>query len=81
MIQGNYIQLKNTGCKYKLIGIITHIGENEMGGHFIAYCKDPISMSWLKYNDDIVWDVQDKDFQSEVINFSKPYILFYQKHS
>jgi len=77
----NYIQLKNTGCKYKLIGIITHIDENEMGGHFIAYCKDPISKSWLKYNDAIVWDYQDKDFQSEVIKFSKPYLLFYQKFS
>ena len=77
----NYIQMQNTGFKYKLIGVITHIGESGMGGHFIAYCKDPISQSWNKYNDAIVSEVQDKDFQSEVINFAMPYLLFYQKSS
>jgi len=77
----NYIQMKNTGFKYKLIGVITHIGESGMGGHFIAYCKDPISQSWNKYNDAIVSEVQDKDFQREVINFAMPYLLFYQKTS
>ena len=77
----NYIQYRNTGVKYKLIGVITHIGESGMGGHFIAYCKDPISQSWNKYNDAIVSDVQDQDFQKEVINFAMPYLLFYQKSS
>ena len=74
----NYIEYKNTGCIYKLIGVITHIGESGMGGHFIAYCKDPISQSWYKYNDAIVSEVQ--DFQNEVINFAMPYLLFYQKN-
>ena len=74
----NYIEYKNTGVKYKLIGVITHIGESGMGGHFIAYCKDPISQSWYKYNDAIVSEVQ--DFQNEVINFAMPYLLFYQKN-
>jgi ubiquitin C-terminal hydrolase len=74
----NYIEYKNTGCIYKLIGVITHIGESGMGGHFIAYCKDPISLSWYKYNDAIVSEVQ--DFQKEVINFAMPYLLFYQKN-
>jgi len=77
----NYIEYKNTGVKYKLIGVITHIGESGMGGHFIAYCKDPISQSWYKYNDAIVSDIQDQDFQKEVINFAMPYLLFYQKSS
>ena len=75
----NYIEYKNTGFKYKLIGVITHIGESGMGGHFIAYCKDPISQSWNKYNDAIVSEVQEQDFQREVINFAMPYLLFYQK--
>ena len=75
----NYIEYKNFVCKYKLIGVITHIGESGMGGHFIAYCKDPISKSWNKYNDAIVSKVQNKDFQKEVINFAMPYLLFYQK--
>jgi len=75
----NYIQYKNTGVKYKLIGVITHMDDNEMGGHFIAYCKDPISQSWNKYNDTIVSEVQ--NFQNEIVNFAMPYILFYQKSS
>ena len=29
----NYIQYTITGCNYKLIGVITHIGERNMGGH------------------------------------------------
>ena len=73
-----YIQFTNTGCKYKLIGVITHMGESGMGGHFIAYCLDPISgTNWHKYNDSIVTQV--KDFQKEVIDYAMPYLLFYQK--
>jgi ubiquitin C-terminal hydrolase len=73
----NYIEYKNTGYYYKLIGVITHIGENNMGGHFIAYCRDPLTEKWHKYNDAIVSEVS--DFQNEVINFAMPYLLFYQK--
>jgi len=73
----NYIQDKNSGFMYKLIGVITHIGESGMGGHFIAYCVDPITNRWNKYNDAIVTEV--KDFQNEIINFAMPYLLFYQK--
>ena len=73
----NYIEYKKMGFKYKLIGVISHIGESGMGGHFIAYCKDPITGLWNKYNDAIVTKVE--DFQNEVINFAMPYLLFYQK--
>ena len=73
----NYIEYKNTGYKYNLIGVITHIGESSMSGHFIAYCRDPITGLWYKYNDSIVSEVN--DFQKDVINFAMPYLLFYQK--
>ena len=73
----NYIEYRNTGFKYKLIGVISHIGESGMSGHFIAYCKDPITERWNKFNDAIVSPVN--DFQNEVINFAMPYLLFYQK--
>ena len=74
----NYIQYANAGCNYKLIGVITHMGESGMGGHFIAYCLDPISTNlWFKYNDSIVTPVN--NFQSEVIDYAMPYLLFYQK--
>ena len=74
----NYIEYKNTGYKYRLIGVITHIGESGMSGHFIAYCLDPINkQKWYKYNDALVNEVN--NFQKEVINFAMPYLLFYQK--
>ena len=73
----NYIELQNTGYQYELFGVITHIGESGMGGHFIAYCKEYWTNQWLKFNDAIVDSV--KNFKSEVIDFAMPYLLFYKK--
>jgi ubiquitin C-terminal hydrolase len=72
-----YIEMKNTGFMYDLIGVVTHIGEHGPSGHFIAYCRSPIDNNWYQYNDDLVFPV--KDFVNEVINYAMPYILFYQK--
>ena len=72
-----YIEYQNTGYMYILIGVITHIGENGKGGHFIAYCRDPENEQWNKFNDAIVTPVN--DFQKEVIDYENPYLLFYQK--
>ncbi len=73
----NYIEYNQTGAKYKLIGVISHIGGSGMDGHFIAYCRDPLTEKWHKYNDAIVSDVE--NFEKEVINSYMPYLLFYQK--
>ena len=72
-----YIELKDTGYYYELFGVITHIGESGQGGHFIAYCRDPYTNIWSKFNDAIVTKVN--DFHKEIINFANPYLLFYQK--
>jgi ubiquitin C-terminal hydrolase len=72
----NYIENKNLNWQYELFGVITHIGESGMGGHFIAYCKEFWTNAWLKYNDALVSPVN--DFKSEVIDFAMPYLLFYQ---
>ena len=72
-----YIENKESGYMYKLIGVITHLGESSMSGHFIAYCKDPLNGKWYKYNDAIVDEVN--DFKKEVIDFAMPYLLFYEK--
>ena len=73
----NYIEKKNTGTKYKLMGVITHLGDSSMSGHFIAYCPDPFMKKWFKYNDAFVSEV--KDFKKEVIDYAMPYLLFYRK--
>ena len=72
-----YIENKESGYMYKLIGVITYLGENYRNGHFFAYCKDPINGKWFKYNDAIVNEVN--DFKKEVLDFAKPYVLFYEK--
>ena len=73
----NYIELKQTGCQYELFGVVTHIGESGMGGHFIAYSKSFWTDKWYKFNDAMVDPVN--DFKKEVIDFAMPYLLFYQK--
>ena len=46
----NFIELKNTGFKYKLIGVITHLGESGIGGHFIAGNRSIISDLFIGLN-------------------------------
>ena len=49
------------------------MGSNDMGGHFIAFCKNSDNNNWYKYNDGIVTLAL---FQ-EVSTTGIPYVLFY----
>ena len=73
----NFIEVKQFGFNYKLIGVVTHMGESGGSGHFIAYCRSPIDENWYKYNDDLVTKVY--DVNKEIINYAMPYILFFKK--
>ena len=73
----NYVKMQNTGFQFKLIGVVTHMGESGASGHFIAYCKSPISSEWYQYNDSCVTLVV--NFKQQIIDYAMPYILFYQK--
>ena len=74
----NYIELKeNKGWTYELIGVVSHLEENNESGHFISYCKSPINGGWYQYNDELVYEV--KDFAKEIRDSAIPEILFYQK--
>ena len=77
----NFIQFRpnNEIIIYDLIGVVTHMGESGAAGHFIATCKSPINNLWYKYNDDLVLPV--KEFNSEILNYAMPYILFYRKRN
>ena len=72
----NYIENKQSGCKYELVGTVTHMGESGASGHFIANCKDS-AKRWWKYNDDLISPIN--NFQTEIVNYAMPYILFYKK--
>ena len=70
----NYLLMKDKSpCYYELIGVLSHFGENNMGGHFIAYCKNSDNCKWYKYNDA---DVTESSFQ-EASSIGLPYVLFY----
>lgn len=58
---------------YNLIGVISHLGESSMEGHFIAYCKH-FDDNWYIFNDAIVRPVEN------IFN-GTPYILFYQNEN
>ena len=70
-----YVMLyTNSPCNYELIGVISHFGESNMGGHFIAYCKNSYNNQWYKYNDAMV---NPSSFQ-EACDRGLPYVLFYR---
>ena len=72
----NRFAKKNDSPKfYDLIGVISHLGESSMAGHFIAFCKH-FTDNWILFNDSIVKNVDEKD-----IFRGTPYILFYQKRN
>ena len=73
----DFIDFKEVGFNYELIGVITQVGEIDMGAHFISYCKSPINNTWYQYNDSFVNEVL--NLKSEVFDTDTPYILFYQK--
>ena len=72
-----FVRNNNNGCNYKLIGVVTHMGESGATGHFVAFCKSPIDEMWYNYNDDLCFPVN--NFKEQVIDYAMPYILFYQK--
>ena len=72
----NYVNQKNGNIKYKLIGVITHLGESGESGHFIAHCLSPIDNNWYTYNDAIVSKID--DIQKQIIDLGMPYLLFYK---
>ena len=58
---------------YELVGVISHLGTNDMGGHFIAFCKNSFDCQWYKYNDA---QVNLSSFK-EITSVGLPYVLYY----
>ena len=69
----NKKSVKKSPSYYELIGIVTHFGPSNMGGHFIAFCKSFKDQNWYKYNDT---QVNISSFE-EAKTLGDPYILFY----
>ena len=71
-----YVQKTEFPCYY-LIGLIVHVGESSMNGHFFAYCRNNSESPWYKYNDSMVDTVKN---DNELFATGTPYILFYRKY-
>jgi ubiquitin C-terminal hydrolase len=69
-----YVVCPQSITSYQLRGVITHLGESGMSGHFIAFCKHRIDNNWYCYNDAIVSYCND---QRNGFRKGTPYILFY----
>jgi len=73
----SFIEIKNTGVNYELIGVISYLDEINKNKHFISFCKNPITNFWYKYDDSCVNEII--NFKFEVLDYAIPYILFYKK--
>ena len=72
----SYAQDKYNSNKFYLIGVLCHVGESSMNGHFFSYCRSHYQGNWFKYNDAIVSECN----ENEIFNETTPYILFYHKY-
>ena len=72
----DFIENKNTGCKYDLISMVSYKEEKLASGHFIAFCKSSIDSLWYEYDDELVLLVDDV---IEAFNKAIPHVLFYKK--
>ena len=68
-----YVYAEESPNYYELVGVISHFGSNDMGGHFIAFCKNVDNCNWYKYNDGIVTLADFNDIKKGGL----PYVLFY----
>ena len=71
-----YLHNEEKKGKYYLIGIVVHLGESNMSGHFMAFCRMDRESKWFCYNDSFVEECKDLN---EIIKHGTPYILFYHQ--
>ena len=50
----NFVMNNSSNINYELINIVTHLGESNMSGHFVAYCKSFVNGNWYLFNDSVV---------------------------
>ena len=71
----NYVMCPQSICNYRLSGVICHLGESGMSGHFISICRHRINNEWYCYNDATVTRCKD---QQNAYKKKSAYILFYE---
>ncbi|EAY17716.1 Clan CA, family C19, ubiquitin hydrolase-like cysteine peptidase [Trichomonas vaginalis G3] len=74
------INLLVNNSKYKLCGVIVHMGTAEFG-HYVSYVRDRFTQKWTYFNDDQVSEISENDVlqTSYGSNTRSAYLLFYDK--
>ena len=72
-----FVEHKEAGYKYNLIGVINYSDKNNDDDNFITYCKDPIDKKWYLMKDDK--DILIENIQNKINDNLCPHVLFYQK--
>lgn len=62
-----------TSDLYDLYAVSNHYG-NMSGGHYTAFCKNPVDMKWYEFDDTNVRPLQQRDIVTRAA-----YLLFYQR--
>ncbi|XP_062594454.1 ubiquitin carboxyl-terminal hydrolase 43-like [Saccostrea cucullata] len=63
----------STEMIYELQGVLNHYG-NMQGGHYTAFCKNPVDGRWYEFDDSKV-----KPMAEAEVKTSSAYLLFYQR--
>ncbi|XP_048242717.1 ubiquitin carboxyl-terminal hydrolase 8-like [Haliotis rufescens] len=66
-----YVSDPKSTTKYNLYGISNHYGTME-GGHYTAYCRNPCTKKWYKYDDHEVYEMS-----SSNVKTSAAFVLYY----
>ena len=75
----DFVLFKSGRQIYNLYGVVTNINGSGPFTYFIASCKSPVDNKWYRYNDDSVTPIS--DLKKDLIDYEKPYILFYEKQN
>ena len=70
-----FVKYDGDSKKYKLTGIVTHVGSSGVGGHYMAFCYKEKYNRWYLFNDAIV---SESDFNTAK-STGDSYILFYRR--
>ncbi|KAL4240330.1 Ubiquitin carboxyl-terminal hydrolase 31 [Mactra antiquata] len=75
LLTSNYSNHNDKTDLYDLYGVTNHYG-NMNGGHYTAFCKNPVDMKWYEFDDRNVKPVQNSDIVTRAA-----YLLFYQRQT
>ena len=72
-----YIESKNSGIIFDLIGVIAQNDKEKENGHFLAIFKSFVDNNWYQDNNGLVLPLN--NFNQQISNNFTPCILFYNK--